>query len=133
MTTVFALTGLSPRRGAASEEVGRAEQALGVRFPGDYRLFLSASDGLEGGIGGDKYLMLFRIEDIAEINVAAATSEFAPGFVIIGSDGGGTSYGFRWHGRTPEYGRVTDMELSNERIEVLGASLMDMIQRIVGA
>lgn len=131
MTTVVALTGLSPRRGATSGDVGRAEEELGVRFPRDYRAFLLASNGLEGSIGGDRYIMLFRVEDIAGINVAASTSEFAPGFVIIGSDGGGTSYGFRWHGQSPEYGRVDDMELANDRIEVLGVSLVDMIRRLL--
>lgn len=130
MTTVFAVSGLAPRQGASLADVANAERALGARFPEDYRHFLTQSDGLEGPIGRSGYLMLFSVRDLAEINEAADVAEFAPGFVIIGSDGGGTTYGFI-SGRTKQqYARVPDMDLSTEALEPLGGSLLEMVRRL---
>lgn len=130
MTTVFAVSGLAPRQGASPADIDSAEQSLGVRFPEDYRRFLAESNGLEGPIGRDGYLMLFSVQDLAEINQAAEVEEFAPGFVIIGSDGGGTTYGFVSSRTKPRYARVPDMDLSTEALEPMGGTLLDMIRRL---
>ena len=78
---------------ATETAIERAEQQLGVRFPDAYRSFLLAANGGEGFVE-QRYLMLWRVEEIADLNARYRVSEFMPGMVVFGSSGGGTAYGF---------------------------------------
>lgn len=93
-TGVLEVTGLSGRQAAELSEIDAAERELGVRLPEDYRAFLQQSDGLEGFAGPNAYLMLWSAKELLELNTAYSVAEFAPGLVLIGTDGGDTGYGF---------------------------------------
>ena len=43
---------------------------------------------------GETYLMLWRVEELAEMNTAYQVDEYAPGLLLIGSDGGGEAFAF---------------------------------------
>jgi hypothetical protein len=93
--SIFTLTGLAPRPGATIGDVEAAERDLGVRLPDDYRAFLRESDGIEGSSGPDgDYLMLWSAAELPTHNRGYQVSEFAPGLVLIGSNGGGDAFGF---------------------------------------
>lgn len=62
-------------------------------MPDDYVGFLRTANGGEGWIG-DRYLVLFRIEDLGTLNVGYEVGELAPGFLLIGSNGAGEAVGF---------------------------------------
>ena len=51
------------------------------------------SNGAEGFIGSS-YLVIWPIEQIIVLNQAYRVSEFNPGLVYFGSDGGGEAYAF---------------------------------------
>lgn len=70
------------------------ERETGFRLPLAYREFMLRSNGLEGFIGKRHYLVLWPVERIAELNAAYGVSEFAPGLLLIGSDGGDSAYAF---------------------------------------
>lgn len=72
-------------------DIKKVEEQLTGKFPQEYYDFLLISNGGEGSIG-QSYLVLWRVEDIIELNEAYAVEEFAPGLLIIGSDGGDTAY-----------------------------------------
>lgn len=55
--------------------------------------FLREANGGEGWIA-DRYLVLFRIEDLDALNQAYEVAELAPGFLLIGSNGMGEAVGF---------------------------------------
>ena len=80
--------------GASSEAIAELEGKLSLQLPADYRAFMEGSNGAEGAIGEEGYLMLWAIEDIAELNDEYGVNEFAPGLVLFGSDGGDTGYAF---------------------------------------
>jgi hypothetical protein len=61
---------------------------------------LLTNDG-EGTIGEDSYLRLWKIEELIESNEGYAVEEFAPGLIIIGSDGGDIAYGFDFRSEFP--------------------------------
>ena len=55
----------------------------------DYLDAMRQSDGIEGWVGENSYLMIYSLEQLPSVNKAACTDEFAPGMFIFGSDGGG--------------------------------------------
>lgn len=76
-----------------ASEIGikKVEELLSVKFSQEYYDFLLISNGGEGSIG-ESYLVLWKVEDLIELNDAYGVEEFAPGLLIIGSDGGDTAY-----------------------------------------
>ena len=79
------------RPGATEEDIARAEQTLGVRFPDDYRAFLRWSDGGAGWIG-TAYADFWSTDELPKRNADYEIPEWVPGAVGIGSDGGGECY-----------------------------------------
>ncbi|ANU23397.1 SMI1/KNR4 family protein [Planococcus donghaensis] len=71
--------------------IRNVEDQLGFQFPIEYVNFLLHSNGGEGPIG-ENYLKLWRVDDLIEDNEGYSVEEFAPGLLIIGSDGGDTAY-----------------------------------------
>lgn len=76
---------------ASEINIKKVEELLKINFPQEYYDFLLISNGGEGAIG-QSYLILWKIEDLIELNDAYGVEEFAPGLLIIGSDGGDTAY-----------------------------------------
>lgn len=76
---------------ASEINIKKVEKLLNINFPQEYYDFLLISNGGEGAIG-QSYLVLWKIEDLIELNDAYGVEEFAPGLLIIGSDGGDTAY-----------------------------------------
>lgn len=79
--------------GASADAIRTATHALKINLPRDYLAFLGATNGGEGMIG-ETYLMLWRVEELAEMNTAYQVDEYAPGLLLIGSDGGGEAFAF---------------------------------------
>ncbi len=77
---------------ATENSIKKVEELLSINFPQEYRDFLLNSNGGEGAIG-QSYLVLWKIEDLIELNDVYSVEEFAPGLLIIGSDGGDTAFG----------------------------------------
>jgi hypothetical protein len=79
------------RPGATAREL----DALTQNCPGlrrDYIDFLSTCNGLEGEIG-ETYVVLWSTTDLIELDEACAVSEFGPGLLLVGTDGGDDGFG----------------------------------------
>ena len=87
------LTDFSAQRGATEQVLQTAEQALSTPLPADYRNFLLRSNGGEGFIG-KHCLILWRAEELFQFNRDYQVDEYAPGFLMFGSDGGGDGFAF---------------------------------------
>jgi hypothetical protein len=70
------------------------EGASGYNLPADYAQFLQMINGGEGFIGSNIYIILWRIEELLELNTAYQVKEYAPGLLLFGSDSGGEAFGF---------------------------------------
>ena len=68
-------------------------KGLGLNLPHDYKEFLLSSNGGEGLIG-ENYIVFWRAEDLEPLNAGYEVANFAPGFLLFGSDGGGEAYAF---------------------------------------
>ena len=79
--------------GASPERIAAMEMSLDRRFPAEYAAFLTLHNGGEGFVG-EAFLRLYPVEELASVNADYNVDECAPGFFIVGSDGGGEAFGF---------------------------------------
>lgn len=79
---------------ASDDVIQKFEQSSGLLLPDDYVAFLRESNGGEGFIGENAYLILWPVEQLLELNTAYQVQEYAPGLLFFGSDGGGEAYAF---------------------------------------
>ena len=82
-----------PNAPASTEALASLGTVLAKSLPESYFAFLARANGGEGFIG-DRYVQLWRAEELAEMNRAYKTTEFFPNLFFIGSDGGGEAYAF---------------------------------------
>ena len=87
------LTEFSGHSGATEQLLQTAEKALGMKLPADYRAFLGRFNGGEGFIG-KHYLILWKTEELYQFNRDYGVEEYAPGFLMFGSTGGGDGFAF---------------------------------------
>ena len=82
-----------PNAPASAEAVASLRTGLAKSLPERYFAFLAHANGGEGFVG-DRYVLLWRAEELAEMNRAYKTAEFFSSLFFIGSDGGGEAYAF---------------------------------------
>jgi len=82
-----------PNAPASTEALESLRAGLAKSLPESYCAFLARTNEGEGFFG-DRYVQLWRAEELAEMNRAYKTAEFFPNFFFIGSDGGGEAYAF---------------------------------------
>lgn len=108
---------------AADTEVSAAERDLGLALPSDYRAFLRETNGLEGFVAPEAYLILWSLLDLHALNEAYAVSEFPPGVTLIGTDGGENRYEFRFRDGHIEDVSTPLVGMEPSSLTVMGASL----------
>jgi cell wall assembly regulator SMI1 len=87
------LADFSVQSGAAEHLLQVVEKDSGVLLPNDYRSFLMRSNGGEGFVG-KHYLILWKAEELCQFNHDYQVNEYAPGFFMFGSTGGGDGFAF---------------------------------------
>lgn len=79
--------------GVSEASLLQAEADLSVSLPDDYRAFVRRNNG-GAGVIGEQYVELWKVEELRRLNDDYGTAEFRPGFLLIGSNGGGESFAF---------------------------------------
>jgi hypothetical protein len=79
--------------GATDKQIEILRKKIPFVVPDDFINFLKFSNGAEGKIG-NHYLVIWRVQDLFTLNQSYAVEKFAPGFFLIGSDGGDEGYGY---------------------------------------
>src|SRR5262245_14497856 len=88
------LSRFNRNRGATASAIEQFEAESGVQLPEDYAQFLRDTNGGEGPMGRDAYVMLWRVEELSSMNKAYMVTLYAPGLLLFGSDGGGEAFAF---------------------------------------
>ncbi|WP_236293580.1 SMI1/KNR4 family protein [Paenibacillus allorhizoplanae] len=83
-------------------DIVEVETQFQLKFPPDYVEFMLEANGGEGTVGERNYLRLWKIEELIQDNEEYAVHDFAPGLILIGSDGGGTAYGYDFRNEIPK-------------------------------
>jgi hypothetical protein len=130
MTLPSNLMGCSLRSGARPDDIEGLVHGIGRALPPDYQAFLLASDGFEGTTSAGAYVSLWAAGEVAELNEDYATSEFAPGVTLIGTDGANTGYGFVFEEGRYEYVSVPLLGMEPSEVRRMGERLDDLLKRI---
>lgn len=88
------LRGLDLHPAATELMISDCEKALGANLPSDYIAFLKRTNGAEGLVREDSYVILWSVTELAPLNRSYEVQDYAPGLLIFGSNGGGEAYGF---------------------------------------
>lgn len=83
------------------EKIIKVENEMGIKLPLSYKSFIQKYNGGEGEIGKNSYLVLWSIDEIIELNKEYGVSDFTPGLVYFGSDGGSMAYAFDFRPEKP--------------------------------
>ncbi len=79
---------------ATRAQISAAERALDLQLPREYREFLEKSNGAEGFVGNNSYACFWPVNELKQLNDAYEVGRYAPGYVFVGSDGGGEAIAF---------------------------------------
>src|SRR4051812_10268874 len=79
----------------SEDQIVAFERVEGIRLPNCYRDFLKMGNGGEGPIGEFGYANFWKIEEIAGLNRSYHVQEYLPGYLVIGSDGGGEAFAIK--------------------------------------
>jgi cell wall assembly regulator SMI1 len=123
------LDGLGGKPGASDSAIEQAETELGWKMPQDYRDFLLKKNGGEGLIG-DNYLILWSAEDLAQFNKDYEVLEYAPGLILIGSDGGGEGFAFDVREKPAPIVQVPFIGMALEYATVIAPDFDSFIKRM---
>ncbi|HEY5328610.1 MAG TPA: SMI1/KNR4 family protein [Acidobacteriaceae bacterium] len=88
------LAKLNANPGAPAAVITESETSLGLALPAEYIEFLKYSNGGSGFIGSVEYVIFWKTEELAPLNIAYEVQKYTPGLLIFGSNGGGEAYGF---------------------------------------
>ena len=78
--------------GASADDVASLRERFPL-LPDDYFSFLRQSDGGEGFVGlKPGYFQLWRANEVAQYSFGYQVQEYLPGYIAVGSNGGGELY-----------------------------------------
>ena len=97
-------------------------------MPGDYAEFMMSYNGGEGFIGSN-YLQLWKAQDIIALNEEYNVDEFAPGYFVFGSNGGGTAFAFHKQTHIVVSFEFVGMLIADEP-RVLGETFVEFLESL---
>ncbi len=124
------LANLSPNAPASMTAVEEVERQLGVKLPHEYVKFVTRTNGGEGFIGQDAYVILWAIGDLASMNQAYEVQKHASGLLIFGSDGGGEAFGFDTRNPGWPVVQVPFVGMTWDLAQSMGATFNEFLERL---
>jgi len=85
---------LTKKEPVSMEKVVGFQKNAGFELPLDYKEFLVLSNGAEGFVGENSYVMLWTLDELMEFNKAYQVPLYVPELFLFGSDGGGEAFAF---------------------------------------
>ncbi|AGF55940.1 hypothetical protein B0P06_005804 [Clostridium saccharoperbutylacetonicum] len=104
------------------------EKELKVKFPADYVDFMEKFNGGEGSVGKE-YLIMYKINEIIEVNDDCEVSEYVPGIILFGSNGGGEYFAFDYRESEIKYIIIPSM-LDYDDIIIQSVTLKGLFKRL---
>jgi hypothetical protein len=105
---------------------------VGKALPAAYVELMSLSNGVEGFVTETTYLVLWPVEQIKELNEAYAIAEFAPGLLLIGSDGGDNGFALDIRHEPMDVKEVPFIGMSHAEAKTVGSRFEDFIDYLNG-
>lgn len=129
MNTI-SLSQFTTNPGATDGVVESVESSLELKLPTDYVAFMRESNGGEGSVGGDSFVMLWKLDELEAFNRDYEVADYCNGLLLFGSSGGGEAYGFNTKQTPWTVVRVPFVGMDESLIESVGESFTDFLQRL---
>lgn len=126
------LENFSPNPAASQSEIAAFEGSSGLTLPTDYREFLLFGNGGRGFIGQVAYAEFWPIEHLLKLNGVYEAPIYLPGFLLIGSDGGGEAYAFRVRDLQWDIFQVPFVGMNLDETQPLAATFTGLIEFLYG-
>ena len=126
------LRDFNPGPPASIQDVRHCEESAGVTFPKDFVEFLQLCNGGEGFVGS-AYLILWRVEELSEMNRAYQVAKYAPGLFMFGSDGGGEAFAFDINATNTPIVSVPFVGMDRASAVLLAESFNDFLTQLASA
>jgi len=102
-----------------------------ITLPEEYRRFIcTVANGGEGFIGPNAYVILWRAEELTELNKAYEVAEYAPGLFLFGSNGGGEAFAFDMRSAERPIVAVPFVGMDLENVQALGSTFNEFLARL---
>jgi hypothetical protein len=124
------LTDFSRMPGTTEQSLETVEKTLNIKLPDDYRRFVMQSNGGEGFIG-KHYLILWKVEELAQFNCDYQVEDYAPGLLMFGSTGGGDGFAFDTKANPYRVTQVPFIGMSREDALLVANSFTRLLERMV--
>jgi hypothetical protein len=110
------------------EYLKNVEEYFKITFPKQYVDFMLTTNGAEGDVGDNSYLVLWSAEEIIELNKEYEVNEFALGLILFGSNGGMDAYAFDTRRENLPIIEVPFIGMALEEIKDCGDTLLDFFK-----
>ncbi len=107
----------------------RFEKVSGFKLPEDYQLFLQGTNGGEGYLNANQYAILWRLEDLLQMNESYQVPEYAPGLFAFGSNGGGEALAFDKRSKEQPIVRVPFVGMDLSLVEIIAQRFKELINQ----
>lgn len=115
---------------ADEKTITEVENSIGFALPVQYREFMLYSNGAEGELGENSYLVLWPIEDIIPLNEAYEVSRYTPRILYFGSDGGDTAYAFDARDEAKSIIEIPFISIHDEDAHICAKDFNDFIKNL---
>src|ERR1700722_11838545 len=88
------IAGCTKNEAASQDAIDGLLEAVPYGVPRAYIDLMRAHNGVEGFIGENAYLIMWRIEELVEMNVGYNFTAHLPYLVLFGTNGGDAGYAF---------------------------------------
>ena len=124
------LTDFSRAPGTTEQVLETVEKTLGIKLPDDYRRFFIQSNGGEGFVGSH-YVILWKVEELNQLNRDYQVGDYAPGFLLFGSSGGGDGFAFDTKITPYRVMQVPFIGMSREDAFFVAESFTRLLERMI--
>lgn len=124
------LGGCAMYDGASGLEIASLQKWAGVQLPSDYLDLLKRTNGAEGFINRSTYLCIWSVSQVQELNDAYSVKEFAPGLMLIGTNGGDAGYALDLRRSSCSLMEVPLVGMSVDEAKEVGTDFEDFLRRL---
>lgn len=115
---------------ASGLEIASLERWARAQLPKPYLDLLKRTNGVEGFVTDDAYLNIWTAGQVPELNEGYSVAEFAPGLMLIGTNGGDTGYALDLRRSSCSIMEVPLVGMSLDEAKEVGTDFEDFLRRL---
>jgi len=118
------------RAPASNAQLEQLRRDIGHELPDDYVRFLQLTDGMEGFISENEYVLLWRCCQLAGLNRDYSDTVRAPQLILFGTDGGDGGFGFDMRVSSGPVVAVPLIDMSTEYYTPIADTFTEFLQKL---